>query len=93
MSSKRNKVTYRTPEQRRRIFEKTKGRCFHCQQQLHWRFGSTAVLKPNDFTVDHEIPLAWGGTNDFVNLVPSCYSCNNQKSKKEDPNHRVRKKV
>lgn len=33
--------------------------------------------------IDHIIPVAEGGTNDFVNLVTSCMDCNRGKGKKK----------
>ena len=35
-----------------------------------------------DRVVDHVIPLAKGGTNDYDNLTISCATCNNKKSDK-----------
>src|SRR5690606_36731004 len=33
-------------------------------------------------TVDHIIPRAEGGCNEFSNLQPMCYECNNEKGDK-----------
>lgn len=30
----------------------------------------------NDLVPDHVIPIAWGGTNDPINIQPSCARCN-----------------
>jgi hypothetical protein len=35
---------------------------------------------PRDLTIDHVIPRSRGGTNDWVNCVTSCESCNSRKA-------------
>ena len=35
--------------------------------------------KPRRLTVDHVVPLARGGRNDKLNVVPACASCNRRK--------------
>ena len=37
------------------------------------------VIEPDDFSVDHIVPVSKGGTNDLVNLVPVHRSCNQMK--------------
>jgi len=32
-----------------------------------------------DLTLDHDVPLAWGGDHTWRNLVPACRSCNSAK--------------
>ena len=33
-------------------------------------------------TVDHNVPISRGGTNDISNILPACFSCNHQKNRK-----------
>ena len=49
-----------------KVFEKHGEFCQHC--------GST-----ENITIDHIIPIAKGGTNEFINLQPLCKSCNSSK--------------
>lgn len=52
------------------VWDKTDGHCFHCGIILNpWR----------NFSVDHLLPIAKGGTDDLVNLVPACRTCNAEK--------------
>ena len=51
---------------RPRVFERDKGACLNC--------GSFDLLE-----VDHIIPLALGGTNEWDNLQTLCRSCNRSK--------------
>ena len=30
-------------------------------------------------TLDHVLPIAWGGTNELANLQPVCHACNTRK--------------
>lgn len=48
------------------VFEKSNGRCHHCE----------VVLDPDCFHVDHLIPVARGGLTHNDNLVASCPPCN-----------------
>lgn len=36
-------------------------------------------LKPNEVTIDHVKPRSHGGTNSWLNLVCSCWNCNQEK--------------
>ena len=36
---------------------------------------------PKKLTVDHDVPLARGGTDDIANILPACRSCNSKKNK------------
>ena len=51
---------------RNRIYNKNKGRCAICGE----------FVPCNDFTIDHIIPLAKGGTNELDNLQCACRTCN-----------------
>lgn len=53
------------------LLAKQKGRCFYCLKKLR-----------NDYHVDHFIPRAKGGSNDWSNLRIACPTCNIAKSDK-----------
>lgn len=57
-------------EERKRIYQKTKGHCYLCGEFVDF----------DVFQVEHRIPLAKGGTNDFSNLFPACNCCNSMKN-------------
>ena len=64
---------------RGRLWELQCGRCYWCGCKCHYEgFGGGSL----DFTVDHVIPLAQGGTNHWMNLIGSCYKCNDARNKK-----------
>lgn len=60
------------------------------RDRLHEEFGNACIyclvsfenLLPRDRTVDHIVPRADGGTNDFTNLVSACRSCNSRRQDK-----------
>lgn len=58
-----------TPNERLLIYNKGKGRCAICGKFIPF----------DNFTVDHIIPLAKGGTNKIDNLQCACSICNNIK--------------
>jgi 5-methylcytosine-specific restriction endonuclease McrA len=64
---KRNPVSL---EIRPKILARTKGHCYYCDKNLNASF---------DWQVDHIWPYRYGGSEDLVNLVPSCKSCNGEK--------------
>ena len=51
---------------RKKIYRKTKGRCYLCGEFVDF----------DSFEIEHKMPLAKGGTNDFSNLYCSCHTCN-----------------
>jgi len=57
------------------LYAKSGGFCFYC--------GHRCVIEnqrhPLYFTVDHIVPKAAGGTNDYSNLLPCCRACNTMK--------------
>lgn len=52
------------------ILRKSDGVCAHC--------GCPVVIGDN-FTVEHVVPISKGGTNDLVNIVALCSTCNTAK--------------
>ncbi len=58
-----------TPATRARVRERAGNRCEYCQ--LHQHDSPLAVLH-----VEHIIPRAHGGTDDFDNLALACIDCN-----------------
>ena len=60
-------------DRRRYIWQKANGVCAHCGR------AANAALQ----TVDHVIPLSLGGGNDLRNLMPLCYSCNEERQSEE----------
>ncbi len=67
-------MTLRTtkPTRRRRIWDKTDGRCAHCGR----------AVKGRNRTIDHFIPKSLGGTYDRRNLMPLCRICNHGRGSK-----------
>lgn len=60
---------------RKALLATTGGKCFYCNRPLAFK-RKRHKLK---VTIDHFIPLAKDGTNDFENLRPACFACNNTK--------------
>jgi 5-methylcytosine-specific restriction endonuclease McrA len=57
-------------ELRPRVLSRTKGKCFYCDKSL---------VELSEWQVDHVWPYRYGGSEDFINLVPSCKDCNQAK--------------
>jgi len=55
---------------RKIVYEKSKGHCCLCGNFVDYE----------DYTIDHIMPLAKGGTNDISNLQCTCKVCNNIKT-------------
>ena len=64
---------------RRKFWKRYKGpmECSYCNNPV-----SKFMLDGDDLlaTIDHVIPLASGGTNEYNNMVLSCYRCNQNKN-------------
>lgn len=58
-------------------------RCYYCGKEL----------TPRTVEADHRIPLSRGGLNCGANIVPSCRTCNTQKSDKTEREYRAWKAV
>lgn len=59
---------------RMKIYSENNGFCYYCGKFL-W---------PNNFDLEHKIPLAKGGNNEYDNLTISCRKCNLKKMVKTD---------
>lgn len=55
---------------RKNIYRKTNGCCYLCGEFVDF----------DSFEIEHEMPLAKGGTNNFSNLYCSCHTCNTMKN-------------
>lgn len=59
-----------TQAERRKIFDRENGHCFHCGDPIQF----------DEFHIDHLHPIARGGSDDMDNLAASCACCNLSKS-------------
>lgn len=60
---------FRSPDFRLRILRRERGRCFYCRGSLRAR----------EWSLDHVVPLARGGSDRPSNLVACCARCNWEK--------------
>lgn len=60
------------PEKRLAIYLRDQFRCLYCHEALH---GEGA----DQLSLDHLVPRVWGGSNDPINLVTACVSCNSSR--------------
>lgn len=58
------------PQVRSDVYHRCACRCAHCGAHLSYS---------SDFTIEHVIPIAKGGTNDEANLIALCETCNKAK--------------
>jgi 5-methylcytosine-specific restriction endonuclease McrA len=75
-SSKRKK-SYRKDKERLWIGQG--GVCYWCSKNCNFN-GNGGT--PDEFTIDHVIPLDHNGTNNWMNLVGSCQACNLKRQRK-----------
>lgn len=47
----------------------SEGRCYYCG----------AIVRPNELTMDHVVPIIRGGRSTKANIVPACKTCNSKK--------------
>jgi hypothetical protein len=69
-----NKRLKLSPKKRLQLFLEHSGRCCLCKQPIQVGDG---------YIVEHVLPLALGGTNDWENLAPAHRSCATAKTSKE----------
>ena len=62
-----------TIEEKEDICAKSDNKCAHCGRPIYAGY---------QMTVDHFIPLDKGGSNQFINLIPLCKDCNENKDNK-----------
>jgi hypothetical protein len=60
----------------RYLWEEQGGRCWYCEN----------IIPSRHTTVDHVLPRARGGTNEWGNIVAACQKCNTKKANK--PTHK-----
>ena len=60
---------YVSPTVRERVFRIYGRRCYYCPATEEEAF----------IEIDHIVPLARGGDNEFLNLLPACETCNRSK--------------
>jgi hypothetical protein len=58
---------------RLRLFDLQSGTCAFCEKQCLWDAPSS---HPDHFTIEHIIPLCYGGPNAMINLCGCCRACN-----------------
>lgn len=61
------------PKKRRAIYLRDDLRCVYC---------SAGIEDGVQFTLDHLVPCELGGSNDAMNLVTACKTCNTSKGSK-----------
>lgn len=63
----------------RAIIAKTRPPCWICGGEIDW---SAKYPDPECFTIDHEIAIAAGGSEDLSNTKPAHNRCNREKGTK-----------
>lgn len=76
VSTKRRK---RYTGHKKRLYIQQRGVCKWCGRGCI--FGGDGGT-PEEFTVDHIIPLKVQGTNHYRNLVGSCFACNSKRNRR-----------
>lgn len=70
--AKKRARTVSLQNKRRYLWKRQKGKCAYC--------GQLCGVGKRRFTVDHIVPIAKGGTDDFSNLAGACGPCNADKA-------------
>lgn len=85
---------------RRQVYDVTRGFCFYCGDPLKPDRGGFQKSHGRDWLIpkhvefmcsDHMLPLQRGGTDDSINLNPSCGHCNSSKALSTVDEYRFRK--
>lgn len=67
-------------ERRRRIFDRTMGRCHICGKNLVFsHYGAKVRDQPRAWEIEHSVPRARNGTDRLNNLYPAHVACNRRK--------------
>lgn len=62
------------PKQKRyNIYERDEYKCFYCSLQM--------TSGDERLSLEHKVPLAFGGKNTYSNLTTCCISCNRRRAK------------
>jgi hypothetical protein len=73
-------VNRRSSKTRGDVLDKTDGHCWYCSTLLKPYQREVHPLRQNrNYCIDHAVPRSTGGSDEFENLVPSCWICNNRK--------------
>lgn len=72
----------RTRKLRQRVVGRYGRFCWLCGEKIHRGFPTN---HPDEFSIDHFIPRAAGGTDDLDNLRPSHRRCNNERERNTRP--------
>ena len=62
---------YISKKNKEKVAKRAKNCCEYCHSQMDY--------SPNNFSIEHIIPIVKNGTNELDNLALSCQSCNNKK--------------
>jgi HNH endonuclease len=63
------------------VFNKQDGICFHCQLPIFTDKYAAGAQKQNQATVEHLVPVSFGGCSCPANLVVACYRCNSARGR------------
>lgn len=61
-----------------RLWIQQGGKCYWCKKDCKFT-GNGGT--PDEFTVDHVIPISHKGTDHWMNMVGSCHTCNNKRNR------------
>ncbi|KAM3108012.1 HNH endonuclease [Phormidesmis sp. 146-33] len=63
-----------SPELQQQVRQQASELCEYCHASEQWQYVQ--------FTIDHILPIAQGGTDDLSNLALACFHCNRRKTDK-----------
>ena len=71
---------YISESKRQEIFERDRGKCFHCTKTLC--FNNRAHGTKGAWHIEHLVPFSEGGDDSLRNLRAACINCNLEKGSK-----------